>query len=557
MPRLDYFAPGVYIEEIDRGSRPIEGVATAIAGFVGFTEDVRGGAELFKPMLVTNWSQYCQYFAKPGSDGFTDFNAYLPFSVYGYFMNGGGRCWITSIGTQLPTTQPQAQLGGTTETGLVVQSRGNRPSLRLALRPEQTQGGGITVQISDSTPRPQPEGSEGEAPPNTGEYFSVAVKRGDQVIERFDHLTMDPNANPQVATYVATALQSSAFVAVADLAQTGRPLARRPGNGFYELTPPPPPPPPDRFYRDVEGMRDERTGVRGIFEIDEITMLACPDIMRAYEAGLLDLEQVHAVMEMMISLCEGAANGDVPNPPNRMVVLDPPPDRVKPQEVVQWLSQFNRRSMFAALYYPWIKVANPRNGGRPILVPPSGHMMGVWARTDETRGVYKAPANEVPRGVIGLGYDTNFREQELLNPLGINCIRSFPNRGIRIWGARTLVEPDKTEWRYISVRRLISYIEKSIELGTQWAVFEPNDQDLWMRVRRTIANFLERLWREGALFGASPDQAFYVKCDEELNTPETMVLGRLYVEIGVCPVRPAEFVIFRISQWNGGADENE
>jgi len=557
MPRLDYFAPGVYIEEIDRGSRPIEGVATAIAGFVGFTEDVRGGAELFKPMLVTNWSQYCQYFAKPGSDGFTDFNAYLPFSVYGYFMNGGGRCWITSIGTQLPTTQPQAQLGGTTETGLVVQSRGNRPSLRLALRPEQTQGGGITVQISDSTPRPQPEGSEGEAPPNTGEYFSVAVKRGDQVIERFDHLTMDPNANPQVATYVATALQSSAFVAVADLAQTGRPLARRPGNGFYELTPPPAPSTPDRFYRDVEGMRDERTGVRGIFEIDEITMLACPDIMRAYEAGLLDLEQVHAVMEMMISLCEGAANGDVPNPPNRMVVLDPPPDRVKPQEVVQWLSQFNRRSMFAALYYPWIKVANPRNGGRPILVPPSGHMMGVWARTDETRGVYKAPANEVPRGVIGLGYDTNFREQELLNPLGINCIRSFPNRGIRIWGARTLVEPDKTEWRYISVRRLISYIEKSIELGTQWAVFEPNDQDLWMRVRRTIANFLERLWREGALFGASPDQAFYVECDEELNTPETMVLGRLYVEIGVCPVRPAEFVIFRISQWNGGADENE
>jgi len=219
------------------------------------------------------------------------------------------------------------------------------------------------------------------------------------------------------------------------------------------------------------------------------------------------------------------------------------------------LNRFNRRSMFAALYYPWIKVANPRDRGNPILVPPCGHIMGVWARTDETRGVYKAPANEVPRGVIGLGYETNFREQELLNPLGINCIRTFPNRGIRIWGARTLVEPDKTEWRYISVRRLISYIEKSIELGTQWVVFEPNDEDLWARVRRTVSNFLERIWREGALFGSSPQQAFYVKCDEELNPPETRILGRLYIEVGVCPVRPAEFVIFRVSQWNGMADD--
>jgi phage tail sheath protein FI len=269
----------------------------------------------------------------------------------------------------------------------------------------------------------------------------------------------------------------------------------------------------------------------------------------------MNLDQVHGIMELMISMSEGSASGDIPNPPNRMVLLDPPPEFTKPQQVVEWLSRFNRRSMFAALYYPWIKVANPRDRGNPILVPPCGHVMGVWARTDETRGVYKAPANEVPRGVIGLGYETNFREQELLNPLGINCIRTFPNRGIRIWGARTLVEPDKTEWRYISVRRLISYIEKSIELGTQWVVFEPNDEDLWARVRRTVSNFLERIWREGALFGSSPQQAFYVKCDEELNPPETRILGRLYIEVGVCPVRPAEFVIFRVSQWNGMADD--
>ncbi|MFB2769518.1 phage tail sheath family protein [Pelatocladus sp. BLCC-F211] len=548
MARLDYFAPGVYVEEIDRGSRPIEGVSTAIAGFVGFTEDVRGGAELFKPMLITNWTQYLNYFSRPNSDGFTDFNAYLPFAVYGYFMNGGGRCWVTSIGTQLPgTPKPRTP----EPASLQIAGRGNRPSLNFTLRPEQVAGGAINILITDSAPRPLPEGVEGESPPNTGEYFTVQIRRGEEVLEQYENLTMNREVAPQVATYALEALRNSMYVTVEDISRSGQPLARRPGNGQYEISPPIVASSPDRFATEVEGVRDDRTGVRGIFEIDEITMLACPDLMRAYQAQVMNLDQVHGIMELMISMCEGSTSGDIPNPPNRMVVIDPPPEYVKPQEVVDWLHRFNRRSMFAALYYPWIKVPNPRNGGRPILVPPCGHIMGVWGRTDETRGVYKAPANEVPRGVIGLGYDTNFREQELLNPLGINCIRNFPNRGIRIWGARTLVEPDKTEWRYISVRRLISYIEKSIELGTQWAVFEPNDEDLWARVRRTVSNFLERIWREGALFGSSPEQAFYVKCDEELNPPETRILGRLYIEVGVCPVRPAEFVIFRISQWNG------
>ncbi|MFM5981728.1 MAG: phage tail sheath family protein [Sphaerospermopsis kisseleviana] len=552
MARLDYFAPGVYIEEIDRGSRPIEGVSTAIAGFVGFTEDVRDGAELFKPMLITNWTQYLNYFARPNSDGFTDFNAYLPFAVYGYFMNGGGRCWVTSIGTQLPgapkPSSPEPAI-------LTITGRGNRPTLRFALRPEQAASGAVNILITDGGPRPLPEGTEGEAPPNTGEYFSVQIRRGDEVLEQYENLTMNREAAAQVATYAVAALRNSMYIQVEDVSQAGQPLSRRPSNRQYELAPPIVAVPVDRFSSDLEGIRDDRTGVRGIFEIDEITMLACPDLMRAYQAQVLNLDQVHGIMELMISMCEGSASGDIPNPPNRMVLIDPPSDAVKPQQVVEWLNRFNRRSMFAALYYPWIKVANPRDRGNPILVPPCGHIMGVWARTDETRGVYKAPANEVPRGVIGLGYETNFREQELLNPLGINCIRTFPNRGIRVWGARTLVEPDKTEWRYISVRRLISYIEKSIELGTQWVVFEPNDEDLWARVRRTVSNFLERIWREGALFGASPQQAFYVKCDEELNPPETRMLGRLYIEVGVCPVRPAEFVIFRVSQWNGIADE--
>jgi uncharacterized protein len=575
MARLDYFAPGVYIEEVNRGSRPIEGVPTAVAGFLGFTEDIRGGAELFKPMLVTSWSQFLRYFARSNSDGFTDFGAYLPFSVYGWFLNGGGRCWITSIGTQLPgSPQPAPH-----EVGTNLINRGGRPTLRVSLRPAQPAqngrsqrngqhslpgsngSGSLRVQVMGSSPKPTevPEDQESTVitAVNTGEYFSLVVRRGEEELERFEHLSMNEQVNPQVADYVMTAVQESNYITLTDLSLTGSPLGRRPSNASLEVSPVPVIPKQEHLPQCIEGVRDDRTGIRGLFEVDEITMIACPDLMRAYEAGILDIDQVHSVMDLMISMCEGAANGDIPNPPNRMVLLDPPPDRAKPQDISEWLSHdFNRRSQFAALYYPWIEVANPRNGGRPISVPPCGHMMGVWSRTDETRGVHKAPANEVPRGVLGLSYDCNFREQELLNPIGINCIRSFPNRGIRIWGARTLVEPDITEWRYINVRRLMSYVEKSIEQGTQWVVFEPNDEDLWQRVKRTISNFLTGLWRQGALMGSTPEESFYVKCDGELNTPDTMILGRLYVEVGICPVRPAEFVIFRISQWTS-QDEDQ
>lgn len=564
---LDYFAPGVYVEEVDRGSRPIEGVSLSVAGFVGFTEDVRGDAELFKPILITNWSQYLEYFSKPGSDGYTDFDAYLPFAVNGWFMNGGGRCWVTSIGTQLPGSTPPPP----EDTGHKLPTSNGKPSLRFNLKPAEAgdtpalaPAGGdsrVRVLVLDGEPKPLGDDADDDAEPpiNTGEYFSVSVMQGDQELERYDNLSMNPEAETVVADYVVTALEASEYVDIADISVSGQALSRRPANGSYEVAPPPYISPESRFSRDLSGQRDDRTGMQGLFEIDEVAMIACPDLMRAYQAGLLDIDQVHGVMEMMLSMCENS----FPGPAYRMAVIDPPPvkpgkgmdavvpEHQKPQDVAAWLSLFNRRSMFGALYYPWIKVANPRNGGRPIMVPPCGHMMGIWCRTDESRGVFKAPANETPRGVIGLAYETNMREQELLNPLGINCIRNFAsyNRGLKVWGARTLVEPDNVQWRYISVRRLLSYIEKSIEMGTQWVVFEPNDQDLWARVSRTVSNFLERLWREGALFGGSPAESFYVKCDGELNTHDTMMLGRLYVEVGVCPVRPAEFVIFRISQW--------
>jgi phage tail sheath protein FI len=173
----------------------------------------------------------------------------------------------------------------------------------------------------------------------------------------------------------------------------------------------------------------------------------------------------------------------------------------------------------------------------------------VWARTDAQRGVHKAPANEVVSGVLGLAFQLSHGELGDLNDVGVNCIRAFPSRGIRVWGARTL-SPD-VAWRYLNVRRLFNYVEKSIDESTQWVVFEPNDMDLWERIRREVNAFLTRVWTSGALFGATADQAFYVKCDEELNPPELRDLGELHVEIGIAPVKPAEFVVFTIKQFSG------
>jgi phage tail sheath protein FI len=247
----------------------------------------------------------------------------------------------------------------------------------------------------------------------------------------------------------------------------------------------------------------------------------------------------------MITHCELMAD--------RVAILDAPPG-LKAQQVKQWRAEANYDSKFAALYYPWIKVMDPLSGS-PVFVPPSGHMAGIWARNDATRGVHKAPANEVVRGAISLELNLTKGEHDQLNPDGINCIRTFAGQGIRVWGARTL--SSDPEWRYLNVRRLFNYIEKSILNGTSWVVFEPNDHKLWDSVKRTITMFLRRVWRDGALFGQSPAQAFFVKCDEENNPPENRDVGILTVEIGVAPVKPAEFVVFRISQFADGAGLEE
>jgi len=206
------------------------------------------------------------------------------------------------------------------------------------------------------------------------------------------------------------------------------------------------------------------------------------------------------------------------------------------------------KSDYAALYFPWIEVFDPATKEK-IFVPPSGHIAGIYARVDTQRGVHKAPANEVLVGAVGLKHNISKSQQDGLNPKGINCIRNL-NGNIRVWGARTIGGDANGEFKYINVRRLFNYLKKSIDQGTQWTVFEPNSPELWAKIRRNVTSFLMTVWRSGALFGNTPEQAFYVKCDEETNPPELREQGQVITEIGVAIVKPAEFVIFHLSQWS-------
>ncbi|MGW4500876.1 phage tail sheath family protein [Micromonospora sp. NPDC004336] len=211
-----------------------------------------------------------------------------------------------------------------------------------------------------------------------------------------------------------------------------------------------------------------------------------------------------------------------------------------------------RQSDLGALYHPWLRVRDPLSG-ELVLTPPSGHMAGIWARTDALRGVHKAPANEPVRGAVDLAHLVTRPEHDVLNPKGVNVIRYFPGEGIRVWGARTLAA-EASEWRYLNVRRLCIAIEQAIANGTRWMVFEPNDFTLWRSIRRDIGAFLTRVWRDGALLGRTPEEAFFVKCDEETNPADVRDAGMVVAHIGVAVVKPAEFVVFKLSQWAGGTE---
>lgn len=261
--------------------------------------------------------------------------------------------------------------------------------------------------------------------------------------------------------------------------------------------------------------------------IDEIAMILAP--------GLTDTAQRAAIIAHCATM------------KTRFAILDTPRDLDDyAQSLASGGSAVPASSDTAAVYFPWIKVADPATKGS-IFVPPSGHVAGIYARVDAQRGVHKAPANEVIYGATGLKYAVSARQQDGLNPHGVNCLRKL-NGNIRVWGARTIGGSANTEFKYVNVRRLFNYLRGSIDQGTQWAVFEPNDAALWAKITRNLGAFLQLVWQSGALFGATAEEAFYVKCDAETNPPAVRELGQVVTEIGVAITRPAEFVVFRLGQ---------
>jgi uncharacterized protein len=539
-----YLSPGVYVEEVASGSRPIEGVGTSVAAFVGLAP--RGA--LNAPTLVTNWTQYVAEFGE-----FTE-GYYLAHAVYGFFNNGGTVAYVVRVGG---TEGGLAGPGGGTNGKAV--SAGHRGVVTGSERAALTAGepvalggfkvgaapgatGRVSVEVTDV-----PAG-EGEKSGEAADRFRLVVSVDDKVAETFD-----VSANKKAGrSYVTTQVRERSKVIIVEEAGSGTlarpdnqtvqvPTAAPAGGGSAAVEPAEP-----VSTGSYIGDSADRTGFGGLEAIDEITMVAVPDLMSAYQQGSISEEEVKAVQIALIGHCE--LMGD------RVAIIDPLPN-LNAQQIRAWRQTgAGYDSHYAAMYYPWIRVFDPA-AGKSIAVPPSGHMAGVWARNDAERGVHKAPANEVVRGAVDLELQITKGEQDLLNPIGVNCIRAFPGRGIRVWGARTL--SSDPAWRYLNVRRYFNYLEESILTGTQWVVFEPNDQALWARVRRNISAFLTNEWRGGALFGARADDSFFVKCDEETNPPESVDVGRVICEIGIAPVKPAEFVVFRLAQISGGGSELE
>ena len=287
---------------------------------------------------------------------------------------------------------------------------------------------------------------------------------------------------------------------------------------------------------EYEGEADIRRGyslgLKQFEDIEDIAMVAAPGSTWNYEGFRTE---ANGIMRQLIAHAELMRY--------RVALLDSG-DKLPISEVRGMRAKID--SKHAALYYPWVTVLDPITR-REINLPPSGFVAGICARNDIERGVYKAPANEVVR--LALGFETllNKGQQEVLNPEGINCFRYFEGRGFRLWGARTV--SSDPEWKYLNVRRYFAYLERSIDKGTQWAVFEPNGDALWANVRRTVEDFLLNEWQSGALLGDKPEKAFFVRCDRTTMTQNDIDNGRLICLIGVAPLKPAEFVIFRIGQW--------
>jgi phage tail sheath protein FI len=524
----EYLAPGVYVEEIERGPKPIEGVATSTAAFLGETE--RGP---MKPRLVTSYGEYMRLFGDVFREG-----RYVPHAVKAFFDNGGRRLYIARVSGAVSGGDGFATrtAGQFALRALGPGAAYNRVWARIEAATTKTKGA--------SGGDPKPIGFRlrlaywDRDPPEGSTLFDPFDSANDKtlprpaMIEDFDDISLDPASPSYWDKRINNDNSSLVTIKVADGVKAD---ALSTDTGIFT----------GGADGDTPGVQDYAgTGGGTVSDTNDLTGLAAlaldryRDIAIVAAPGRDDKDVVAAV----ITHCERNRF--------RFAVIDSPAvhadsSTLDPRSDIE-------DTKYAAFYYPWIVVSDPRNGGR-ITIPPSGAVCGIYALTDNTRGVWKAPANETVAGALDLAYDVTQGAQEVLNPKGVNCIRRFPGRGIRVWGARTLSSDPL--WKYVNVRRLFIFLEASIYYSTQWVVFEPNDAKLWARVKQTLTLFLRSQWREGALFGEKEEEAFTVAVGRETMTEDDILNGRLIVEIGIAPVRPAEFVVFRIYQKTSEAKE--
>lgn len=576
----EYLSPGVYVEEFESGAKPMEGVSTSTAGFIGLAE--KGPVEGV-PQLVTNIADFRRIYGGYLSENEYGTYRYLAYAVEHYFINGGSRCFVTRVApkdavcaagyapskdapviqmmaknpgmwgnniraTLAPASKAKTQILEILDTMdgkkyLVKNGAGFQPGDIIAFSDQAQTVLNRVVKNQDNILTLETEFEVDVVDKNllpsrviTTCEFSLEVRYNDTV-EFYDNLSFNINSpnyldkklaksdlieahytggEPKELTAPFVQIAGSEGEAVASVSFSGGSNGNIAGITAAD-------------FIGTDNGAGRRTGIQSFLDNDMVSLMAVP--------GVTDPN----VQLMLVAHCENLGS--------RFAVLDIPKDARKVQDIQAHRDIFD--SNYAALYHPWLTVFDPLDK-KNIAIPPSGSVLGIYARSDNTRGVHKAPANEVVRACVGLDCMFNTGEQDILNPKGVNLIRSFPGQGIRVWGARTATS--NPSWKYINVRRLFIFIEESIKANTSWAVFEPNDEVLWVRVQRTISVFLNGLWRGGSLAGSSPEEAFFVNIGRDTMSQDDIDNGRLICVIGIAPVKPAEFVIFRISQKTGDAE---
>lgn len=528
----EYLSPGVYVEEFESGAKPMEGVGTSTAGFIGLAQR---GPVVGVPQMVTNFSDFKRKYGGYLSENEFGTYRFLAYSVEHFFLNGGSRCFVSRVAP----ADAKCSKGNIPENATILEFAAANPGIwgddiSITITPAskaKTQvleifsteenryrvknGAGFNVgdvisyenkgtAIYSKVTKNQdniltlevalPEDVvDTNLLPNkviTTCEFNMEVKYEDTV-ESYENLSFNIMANNYVSKktsksdlvsvlYVGepNAEPISPFVEIAGTDKIAKVSMKGGSNGSVSnIT-------AADFIGEDNGAGN-RTGIQSFVDNDVVSVMAVP--------GVTDPN----VQLTLVAHCENLAS--------RFAVLDIPKDAKKVQDVINHREIVD--STYAALYHPWLQVFDPLDK-KNVMIPPSGSVMGIYARSDNSRGVHKAPANEVVRGCTGLECQFNKGEQDILNPKGVNLIRTFPGQGIRVWGARTASSDGS--WKYINVRRLFIYIEESIKANTNWAVFEPNDEVLWVRVQRTISVFLNNMWRNGSLAGSSPEEAFFV-----------------------------------------------